>query len=101
MMGNWRDRMAPYILQAVCALVGIALICAWYFIEWGPVSLISGIFFVYLAVMTVLIDLADVPGFWQPFLKHPVFGIFQIVSILGLILAAATVGILQKMGFFK
>lgn len=93
--------MTPYILQAACALIGIALILTWHFFEWGPVSLMAGIFFINIALMTACIDLADRPGFWQPMLRNLAFGVFQIISIVGLLIATVVVGILQRMGFFK
>jgi len=95
-----RCDIMKFIMQLLCLIVGIGLVLAWRHWAWGPAALMGGVFFAYIALMTLLIDLAGVPGFWQPVLRSAPFGIFQIVSIVALIIATAVVGVLQNMGFF-
>jgi hypothetical protein len=89
------------LMQSAFLVTGFCFMFAWRSWSWGPAAMMGGIFFIYIALMTLLIDLANMPGFWQPFLRSTAFGIFQLASVLVLIVATVVVGVLQNMGLFR
>lgn len=92
--------MQKMFVQLALFATGTAFIICGIKIGWGPTAVMGGVFFVTLGVMTVLLDLANVPGFWQPFLRSKGMSIFIILTIIGLMAATTVVAVLQRLGFF-
>lgn len=97
-MHNDANTLGAYALQAAVLIVGIGLVLAGFKLGWGMRAWLSGIFFINIFVQTALLSLAQIPGFWQPILSNPWVGLFQIASILILLLAVAVVGLLYSLG---
>lgn len=95
------DVPVSVLLQLAVITVGAAFIVAWRRFAWGPAALMAGIFFISVAVVTILIDLAAVPGFWQPLLTGPVFSFTALGGILVLMIVTVVVGVLQSMGIVR
>ncbi|MEE3718233.1 hypothetical protein V2H45_15955 [Tumidithrix elongata RA019] len=90
-----------YSLQGLVLLVGIALLIASYRLNWGIRAWISGIFFINLFVQTVLLSLARIQGFWQPFLQNIWVNIAMIASVVILLLAVVAIALLHGLGILR
>jgi len=93
-----KKNVKGHLLQILCLLVGGGLIAASLMLEWGLIALLCGIFFIHIAIMTILIDCASVPRFWQPFLRSKAMGIFQLAGTIGLLIAIVVVAVLERIG---
>ena len=83
-------------LPVMSILVGLSLLCAGLWAGWGLVWASAGAFFIVFAIGAWMLVLAWVlPPPWGNLLRHPLFSIFWMVLIFGLMALTVLFGIFQ------